>query len=519
MERNPRRAYRPVKHDMYLVLFIFPFIIVGCKDWHNNYEMKEFGDGEVRIQKPRLPGWHKNAVIYEVNLRQYTPEGTLNSFRKHIPRLREMGVDILWFMPIHPVSSKKRKGPLGSPYAVSDYRAINPNFGTLEEFKSLLAAVHDAGMHAIIDWVPNHTGWDHQWIRKHPDWYTRDSWGNITDPINRETGKAWGWTDVAELNYEVPEMRKAMIAEMAYWVEQIGVDGFRVDVAHGVPVDFWDAATDTLYALRPLFMLAEAEVPALINRNAFVKDYGWEMHHLLVRIAGSQLPAGIPGKLLVRGNPADFSETKQEIVTALDIDKQLKKQKTLYRSGYKMNFTSNHDENAWAGTEFQRFGAGHKAFAALVCTFDGMPLLYSGQESAVNKQYGFFEKDSIPWGTYEYAGFYRTLFSLKKKNKALWNGNEGGPLVKIRTGKDKAVYAFIRSKGGDKVVVVINLSAKPQKISLQGGHFEGTFTDIFNGDTFKLSTGWGTELEPWQYLVLSGTRNKAQNESAWLNRS
>jgi glycosidase len=469
--------------------------------------MKVSGSTPQESLKPGVPDWHKNAVIYEVNLRQYTQEGTLWAFRRHIPRLKDLGIGILWFMPIHPVSEKNRKGQLGSPYAVSDYRAINPEFGTMEEFRSVLHTVQDAGLYVIIDWVPNHTGWDHCWISEHPEWYTTDNDGNITDPINPYTGQPWGWTDVADLDYGNPAMREAMIAEMTYWVEEIGVDGFRVDVAHGVPVDFWEEATAALYAIKPLFILAEAEVPSIVNSGAFVMDYGWEMHRVLNGIARSQSANKESGNLLVMGNMADTTKVKVKVLTALDIDRQLTRQKAIYHRGYKMHFTSNHDENAWAGTEFQRLGTGHKAFAVLVCTFDGMPLIYSGQESAVDEQFSFFDKDTIPWGDYRYSEFYRKLFALKKRNKALWNGDEGGPLVKIPTGNDESVYAFIRSKAGDRVVVVINLSARPQEITFGGGEHKGTYIDIFSGEELQLTIGWSTGLAPWEYLVLEGKKS------------
>ncbi len=450
--------------------------------------------------EPRVPDWQKDAVIYEVNTRIYTPEGTFAAFEEHLPRLAEMGVDLLWFMPIHPVSEKNRKGKLGSPYAVADYTAVNPDFGTKEDFKRLMEAIHAAGMHAIIDWVPNHTGWDNTWITDHPDFYTKKD-GEITDPINPDTGESWGWTDVADLNYDNPEMRDSMIAAMAYWVKEMKVDGFRVDVAHGVPVDFWEQAADSLYDIEPLFLLSEGAVPAIVNDGAFVMDYGWEMHHTLNEIAkarGANRQANTD-----MSNIAREEGEAMDNVTALAIDSILAKQEAEYHRGYKMQFTSNHDENAWAGTEFQRMGDGAQAFAVLTATFDGMPLIYSGQESAVDRQYEFFEKDQIEWGDYKYADFYTTLFDLKERNEALWNGDAGGELVKIPTGNDENVYAFTREKNGDKVVVMINLSGEPQVARPTGGQFTGTYTDVFADAGVELTDGMTQELEPWSYLVLS----------------
>ncbi len=430
------------------------------------------------FERPRVPDWAKNAVIYEVNLRQYTPEGTIAAFRHHLPRLRDLGVDILWFMPIHPISQTKRKGTLGSYYAVADYKAVNPEHGTLEEFKALVQEIHDLGMKVILDWVPNHTGWDHPWISQHPDWYTQDENGNILDPVNPETGESWGWTDVADLNYDVPEMRLAMIEAMKFWVTECDVDGFRCDVAHGVPADFWVQATDSLYALEPLFMLAEAEVPELRNNGSFVMDYGWSFHHLMNEIA--------------RGEK-----------NALDIERWLQEDRKKYTQGYHMHFTSNHDENSWAGTEFERLGEGHKAFAVLAATFDGMPLIYSGQEAAFNRRLAFFEKDSIDWGDFPYTDFYRTLFELKHRNQALWNGKDGGELQRIPTGADDKVFAFLREKNGDRLVVVINLSPDTQTITLQGSAYTGEYTNVFARGTTTLLEDMMMTLDGWEYAVFS----------------
>ena len=455
-------------------------------------------------EKPRVPDWHKNATIYEVNVRHYTPEGTFAAFSKHLPRLKDMGIDILWFMPLHPISKKNRKGGMGSPYAVADYRDTNPDYGTKEDFKKMVEAIHAQGMYCIIDWVPNHTGWDNPWITEHPEWYTQDKDGNIIDPIDYNTGESWGWTDVADLNYDVPEMRLGMIDAMKYWVTDMNADGFRVDVAHGVPVDFWAQATDSLYAVKPLFMLAEAEVPAIVNNGAFVTDYGWDMHHLLNEVAETQKASRLPGKKSSLGEISEKEKAPGAPKTLADIDALLAKKDSIYRKGYQMHFTSNHDENSWSGTEFQRFGDAHLAFAVLTATFDGMPLIYTGQEAAVDKQFEFFEKDEVPWGEFKYHDFYKTLFSLKHRNQALWNGVHGGNFTKIATGKDDNIYAFMREKDGDRVVVVINFSAQKQAFILGGDAVAGKYTDVFAGTERELTAGGGMTLEPWAYTVFSG---------------
>lgn len=433
---------------------------------------KEIEHVRARVSPPE---WSYNANIYEVNIRQYTPEGTFEAFRQHLPRLKKMGVDILWLMPIHPISVPERKGTLGSYYAVSDFRAINPLYGTHDDFQRLVDSTHAMGMHIIIDWVPHHTGWDHPWIKDHPDYYNKNEKGEIRDPINEATGEPWGWTDVAELNLDNPAMRRQIIDDMIYWIEDYNIDGFRVDHAHGVPADYWDEVSNTLAGLKkPLFMLAEGEEPYLRNDSSFVAGYAWKLHHKLNDIANGK-----------------------DNVNALDT--LLADERAHYTYGYNMYFTSNHDENSWAGTEFERMGDGHKAFAALCATLDGMPLIYSGQEEPLKKRLAFFEKDTIPFSQYAYADFYTTLNELKHKNHALWNGIHGG--LSRRINESKEVYAFMREKDGDSLIGVFNLSPKPQKTTLQV-----PVTDmhiVFTSDQLTLDRDQTINLGPWEFFLFS----------------
>ncbi len=406
-----------------------------------------------------------------------------------------MGVDILWLMPIHPISMEKRKAKgdllvadvkdanerkkyLGSPYAVADYKATNPDFGTMTDFKNLVKRVHDLDMYLIIDWVPNHTGWDNKWITEHPDWYTKNDKGEIIDPIDYNTGKSWGWTDVADLNYDVKEMRNAMIEAMQFWLKEADIDGFRVDVAHGIPTNFWDDACAKLKATKNCFLLAEAEVPHLLNSGDFHADYGWKLHHVINKIAKGEK-------------------------NAKAIDDYLKENTSTFKKGFHMNFTSNHDENAWAGTVFERMEDSHQTFAVLMATIEGMPLIYGGQEEPLDKRLAFFEKDLIPFNEYKYADFYRTLLNLKKKNSALWNGDFGGKLEKIKTGNDQNVFAFTRQKNEDKLVVLLNLSNKLQDLKLEGDFFVGTYDNVFANSTIELKKDMEMKLNPWGYMVLS----------------
>jgi glycosidase len=297
------------------------------------------------------PEWAKNAVIYEVNLRQYTPEGTFKAFEQHLPRLKAMGVDILWLMPVNPIGIKNRKGSLGSYYSIKDYLGINPEFGTLDDFKSLIKKIHALGMHVIIDWVANHTSWDNNLITEHPDWYTHDPGGKIIPPVA-------DWTDVADLNYDKKELREYMTNALIYWVKETGIDGFRCDVAGMLPVHFWNEAIPKVKAIKHVFMLAEDETPEM-HDTAFDMTYSWEVYHMM----------------------NDIAKGKK---TADKMDSVLKKDAAKFPpNAYRMQFTTNHDENSWNGTEYARLGDGAKAFAVMSYTIPGMPLIYSGQESAI----------------------------------------------------------------------------------------------------------------------------------------
>jgi len=441
-----------------------------------------------------LPSWAKDAVIYEVNTRQFSEDGNFKGIETQLDRLQKMGIEVLWLMPVHPISELKRKATgdilvkdiknpeeraqyFGSPYAVADYRKVNPDYGSMDDFKSLLKATHAKGMKLIIDWVPNHTGWDNPWISEHPDWYTKDKDGNITDPINPGTGESWGWTDVADLDYSNKEMRLAMIDAMNFWIKDIGIDGFRVDVAHGITQDFWDECSPVLVNSNPeIFLLAESEVESHRNNNTYHATYGWSFHHLMNEIA--------------RGEK-----------NALEIDKWYEEDRKKFKKGFHMHFTSNHDENTWAGTVFDRMGDAHKALAVLSCTFDGFPLLYSGQEEPMRKRLPFFTKEYIGFKDYAYTDFYTQLFTLKKNNQALWNGQYGGELIKLIDHEN--IYAFQREKNGDAITVIINLSSKRQSFTIP--------KKIIGNEIFsKQRINWNEEtalgLEPWQYYVINQSK-------------
>jgi glycosidase len=423
------------------------------------------------------PTWSRRAVIYEVNIRQYTPEGTLAALQRHLPRLRTMGVDILWLMPVQPIGKKNRKGSLGSYYAIADYTALNPELGTEADFKSLVNAAHGQGMKVILDWVANHTAFDHMWIAQHKDWYVTRPDGTIINARDNE-GHDTDWTDVAALNYDNAAMRRAMIGDMRWWLDKTAIDGFRCDVAGGVPMDFWIEARRALKtSRRDLFMLAEAEDPRM--HAAFDMTYGWEFHHLLNAIARGQ-----------KGTAT--------------LDAYFAKDDSLFgRDAYRMYFTSNHDENSWNGSEFERMGANHlPAFVLSGTAQRSMPLLYTGQEVSLKKRLRFFEKDTVDWSGPSLASFYRAMFDLKHREPALANGAQGGRQTALRTSGGDRVYAFTRTKGPNTVLVVANFGDSAVRAAYQGLSRPGGYTDWFGKTKVALPAQGSIDVPAHGYRVL-----------------
>lgn len=387
-------------------------------------------------------GWSRNANIYEVNIRQYTPEGTFKAFIPHLQRLKTMGVDILWLMPIQPIGEKNRKGTLGSYYAVRDYTAVNPEFGTLADFKELVKQAHALGMHVIIDWVANHSAFDNRWTLEHKDWYLHDAKGEIFPVTYTDGSHTEHWTDVTGLDYNNKGLWKGMTDAMLYWVKETDVDGFRCDVAGKVPTPFWNQARDALDRVKPVFMLAEADKPDL-QEHAFDMSYGWDTKDIFKNIAKGKADARTL-RTFLEHPPKAFPP-----------------------GAYRMRFTTNHDENSWSGSDKELYGPAFKAMAVLAATLPGMPLIYGGQESGLDKRIEFFEKDPIAWKNYEYAPFYAGLLKLKHDNPALWNGQYGGKVEVLATGNDK-VFAFRRTKDANTVTVTVNLSGEAQRYTLPG---------------------------------------------------
>ena len=415
------------------------------------------------------PEWSYDQSIYEVNLRQFSENGTFKEFEEHLPRLQELGVGILWFMPIHPIGEKNRKGSLGSYYSVKDYFDVNPAHGTLDEFKQLVKKIHDLGMYVIIDWVANHCAWDNQIVFDHPDWFTKDENGNHVPPVK-------DWADVIDFNFSNPEMRDYMLKALKFWVEEIDIDGYRCDVAGMVPTDFWNDIRPELDRIKPVFMLAEWETPEL-HKEAFDMSYNWKLFKIMNAIA--------EGKKNVSHIDAFLVEEKETFST----------------NDFRLIFTSNHDENSWNGTVYERLGKATEVFAVLSLTFPGMPLIYSGQEACLDKRLSFFDKDEIEWKECGMKEIYSKLLHLKREKKVLWNGYKGGEFKRIKTSNDKAVFAFSREIENDRIVVILNLSPFGQNIVLEDDSFAGEYSEIFQDEEIQLHKNEHFFLEPWKYKV------------------
>jgi glycosidase len=412
------------------------------------------------------------AVMYEVNVRQFSEEGTFNAFAEDLPRLQELGVDILWFMPIHPISELNRKGTLGSYYAVADYKTVNPEFGTEEDFKALVSKAQSMGFMVILDWVANHTGWDNAWVTENPSWYTKGSDGKITHPPGTD------WTDVADLDYSNYDMRAAMMDAMMHWVTEYNIDGFRADVAGEVPTSFWEEAREKLEQRKKLFMLAEDGSNFLLLEQAFDANYGWNLLGLMNSLARGSSDAG-------------------------SFRRNLKSQLIEYRpGGFPMNFITNHDENSWNGTEYERMGPAVKAMSALYFTVPGMPLIYNGQEVGFNRRLEFFEKDQIDWKESEMTALYQRLIELKTENEALWNGRAGGDLDFYLTDNDD-VIAFLRQKGNSVVVTLINVSETKQSVTVDFGSLTAKTYRFSDGQSAELTGTMEFDLGAWGFEIYS----------------
>ena len=445
----------------------------------------------------RHPAWADSASIYEVNIRQYTPEGTFRAFERHLPRLDSMGVGILWLMPVQPIGRLNRKGTLGSQYSVRDYRAVNPEFGTLADLRHLIDAAHQRGMHVILDWVANHTSWDNALTTAHPNWYTRDARGRLQPPVA-------DWQDVIDLDYGQPELRRYMTESMAYWVREADVDGFRCDVAGLVPTDFWNDTRAALEQIKPVFMLAEWDE---LHDPPFLKPGAFSPHtHLLEKAFDATYALRLRYLLdsVARGRQPTSA-----------IDRYLKAERAKYPAGiYLMNFTSSHDINSWDGTEYERLGANALPQAVLAALLPGIPMVYSGQEAALKKRLKFFDKDSIPWQGYPLQGFYTHLLQLKKRHPALRNGDACAEFVPLPASTSRRVYCFVRRRTpAAAVLTAVNMDSQPHELTLRTLG-PGVYRELFSGQILKLGSGSKVLLPAHGYRVYERLPDPAREN--WL---
>jgi len=417
----------------------------------------------------KTPDWIKGLTVYEVNLRQFTKGGTFKEFEAHLPRLKELGVGILWFMPIQPIGGKNRKGTLGSYYSISNYTAVNPEFGTLNEFKLLVKKIHDMGMKVIIDWVANHTAWDHHWTKGHPEFYTKDVNGNFKPPFPE-------WEDVIDLDYGNPILCNEMIYQMEFWLKETDIDGFRCDMAHLVPIPFWNKARKELDNIKPVFMLAESENHDLLE-YAFDVIYNWKLLHALNDVAAQKISANQLMKIAL--NEFEY----------------------LPKGAYHLNFTSNHDENSWQGSAIERLHYFLEPVTILTFLLKGIPLIYNGQEAGNYKRLQFFDKDKIQWKDDKMYSLYQKLIELRKRNLDFWSE---GQIEKIENDSDEYIISFqiFDRKKENKVIVFLNLSDKEYNFYIKCGDYNGNFTDVFAKTDYSLYCHNAINLKAFSYLIL-----------------
>ena len=458
--------------------FLIGVFIFSCQSPKEEARKPEEKKVQVKTLAPISEEVVAHSVLYEANIRQYSEEGTFNAFAQDLPVLNKMGVKILWLMPINPISTTKSKGPLGSYYAVSDYTKVNPEFGTLEDFKALVQKAHELGIYVILDWVPGHTGWDHHWIQEKSDYYLKNRKGEIIDPIDFRTGKSFGWTDVADLNYNNLEMREELRQAMVYWVKETNIDGYRIDQAYAVPPVFYDKTIEALREIKPVFLLAETDIyhPGGINLvSKFDATYDWPGHQLSKEIAQGRR-------------------------SATNYHRHIQRTNRLYGpENILVNFISNHDENSWNGTVKESYGAADHIFMAMNFTLPGMPLIYSGQEYDLNKRLRFFEKDSFPKVVGKTMELLQQLGALKNNHRALAAGTSAGSYKRINTTRDNQILAFEREKEGDTLVVVANLSKDYAQFTMP---YAGSFKRYQDFKSKLLSPSYQYDMKPWEFWIL-----------------
>ena len=421
------------------------------------------------------PEWSRDAVLYQINTRQFTPEGTFAAAQKELPRLKELGVDILWLMPIHPIGEVNRKGTLGSPYSVRDYYAVNPEFGTEQDLRNFIDAAHAQGFHVILDLVANHTAWDNALASEHPDWYEK-TWDGHFRPT-----PWWDWSDIIDLDWSKPGVREHVGKAMEYWVREFGVDGYRADVAGYVPIDFWETMRARLDAIRPVFMLGEVQ-QTVHHRAAFDATYAWDWHHTGKRIAKGEADA-----------------------TAL-FGYYAENESLWPREAMRLTYIENHDSNAWEGTIYENYGDGLEALTALAFTGEGLPLVHNGMEACNAHRLAFFEKDPIDWSQREgcdYGALLKDLIAFRTANPALGNGQWGAVMQQVVNDRPQQLFGWVRQKDGNKVVGLFNLSDTAVEARLADGLAAGTYREFRDGDAVTIAAGDTVSLPAWGFRLLS----------------
>lgn len=416
------------------------------------------------------PEWTKKATIYEVNIRQFSETGDFEGFRKHLPRLKDLGVDILWLMPIHPIGEKNRKGSLGSYYAVKDYYAVNPEFGTMDDFRQLVREIHDMGMYVILDWVANHSAWDNDLVNTHLEWYSKNEDGGF------QPTPWYDWSDIIDFDYAQPGVRRYMTDALKFWVEETDVDGFRCDVAGFIPIEFWEQARKELDSIKPVFMLAEWESRDL-HKKAFDMTYSWSLYDAMHDVYTGHRTVSV------------LHEYFAHHVN------------TFPANAFRMLFVDNHDKNSWEGSSFEVFGEALDAFIALTVVADGMPLIYSGQEAGLDRKLAFFDADPIAWQDHPTGELYKKLFQLKHDNPALWNGKWGGETIEIKTDNPEQVLAFARKNEDNLVIYVANFSGKKADFKLRSSLINSNLKHWDKITYPSVSLHKRLKLEPWEYLI------------------
>lgn len=421
------------------------------------------------------PQWSYQAVIYEMNVRQTTAEGTLRAAAARLAFLSEMGIDAVWLMPIYPIGEINRKGSLGSYYSIRDYCAVNPEMGDMADFDHFVQTAHALGIKVLLDWVSNHTSRDARWLSERPaSWYERDANGQPAVP--------WDWADTAKLNYANRGVWDAQAEAMEFWVREHAVDGFRCDMAMLVPVEFWAVTSHRLRTLKPdLFLLAEAEERNLFDQGGFDACYAWEMHHLMNDVARQRVR-----------------------VTALR-DYIYADRERYPDWGMRLAFTSNHDENTWSGSEFTRMGDAREVMAVFTFVVPrGLPLVYTGQEVGYDHSFAFFDRDPMPaCGANAFTAFYRRLAALRHDNPALASGGRGGEMIEIRNNAEDCLMTFVREAGGNRVVAIMNLSPYAIHADYYTGIYAGVYTDAMAGTKYELRGHVEEDMAPWSYRILT----------------